>query len=120
VGTYGRDRFDCWYLCSDEFRGIVHGFGAIGKKVDAPPGENNLNSIRIEAVIQAVDRCVPTDPAGAGPQAVVEAAKALDDADRRFLRNEAQSQPFWTRAKGKLPAPTLAALKARLKEGSAR
>lgn len=60
------------------------------KHVDGTTGfvsANGVNSVRIQALSEAV--------AGTDVDAVMAAARGLDTVDRKWLRDEEQSKPFW-------------------------
>ncbi len=120
VEKYRDDRFDCFYVCVPEFRKMVHEFSH-------PTGENLVNSVRIEALIQALEQCKPSmSISNPEIQAVIAAAKNLDPVDRLFLKEVKKAappgskqppakdiksaQPFWDHAGRKLSKAALAML----------
>lgn len=72
------------YYCFDpQFRGMVD-------KLAAPVGGNLVNSVRIQALSDAI---------ASGDAARIQAAvRALEDADRAFLADKKASAPFWDHA----------------------
>lgn len=112
---YRKQRFDCFYLCDQTFQDFVHrlgGPGDKGKATSGAAGVNAINSIRIEALLNAAGQCnkkmAPSDDA---PQRVEGAAKALDQFDQAFLKDRAQSAPAWKELEDKVPDQTLASVR---------
>jgi Domain of unknown function (DUF4157) len=101
--SYSKDQFDCYYVCSREFRDWVHRDPAIGGK-GVVAGQNVVNSVRIEELLENVRTCSRTLSAGDPKLAAVEdAARQLDAVDRAFLKDRAQAKPFWDVLNDRLP-----------------
>jgi len=86
---------DTWYprnAYSEFFHYYVFdaAFRAMVDDMAAPIGGNVLNSLRVQALSDAI---VADDPDG-----VRSAARALEDADRAFLSDKKASGPFWAHA----------------------
>ena len=100
ITAYPRDKFDCFYVCSQPFRNMVHTMAA----PKGAEGQNTVNSIRIEALIEAVNQCSPTLAATEPRLTLVrEATERLDAVDKSFLKDPVQSKPFWDATKLRLP-----------------
>jgi len=91
VNMYPKDLFDCAYVCSKDFRDMVHG-------MTGPEGMNLVNSVRIEALLETLEPKTPD------LDKVKAAARLLDDTDRAFLKDQAQAKPFWDLLGNKLSA----------------
>jgi hypothetical protein len=95
---YPEDLFDCAYVCDDSFRKMVNG-------MKGPEGVNLVNSVRIEVLLETLEPKAPQI------DKVTAAAKALDDTDRAFLKDQVQAKPFWDLLGKKLQTAEVAALK---------
>jgi len=109
--TYKLRQFDCFYVCSPDFRKLVTEFVF-------PESVNLVNSIRIQTLSAAIQSCTPqmtlTDPALVR---AVAAARRLDAIDRQFLQVEEQSGPFWDQVKAHIPNDLLDTITSLIKTG---
>jgi hypothetical protein len=85
INGYPEDLFACFYICNGDFKNMVD-------KLTGAVGVNLVNSIRIEAVLEAADRCPMTKGDQCSDQ-VMAAVSVLDDVDKEFLRNSLQAFP---------------------------
>ncbi len=85
------------YVADAAFREMVDGFSL-------PVGVNVVNSVRIQALTDAIGVLQPDVTSTSRERsAVVDRTRDLDDVDREFLRDRAQSRPFWDHARAHLP-----------------
>jgi hypothetical protein len=84
--------------------------------MSGPAGKNVVDSVRIELLLNALDKCkktmAPSDPA---LQAAEDAAAKLDPVDKEFLKDPKQSAPFWQELEAKLPPAELTKITQRIK-----
>jgi hypothetical protein len=94
-------------------------FKAMADAFDRPVGGNLVNSIRIERVATAVDRCTadmePADPVVAS---MLSTCDGLDGDDRAFLGDETASGSFWTVARGRLSPEVFEMLRNKVRYGT--
>ncbi len=84
------------YATDRTFRRMVNSFSR-------PVGGNLVNSVRIQAVSQALTACTPASTrVSAEVTALFTAADQLDQLDRRFLSNRWRAGPFWQQARASL------------------
>jgi len=80
-------------------------------KYTQPAGANLINSVRIQRLTEALAAHRPRDKRDEDARAeLMEKMMALDAGDKRFLRNQTRSQPFWDFAGGHLSAADLRSL----------
>ncbi len=77
------------YADDERYRTMVDGF-------TQPRSVNVVNSVRIHALAVAIDACTPEmKTSNAAVRAALAATRALDGADRRFLKDATLAGPFW-------------------------
>jgi hypothetical protein len=83
----------------------VPAFKAMADAFDQPFGGNLVNSVRIQALSDALAACNSgmneSDPA---VERMLTASGALDSLDRQYLRNDDLSKDFWAQARARLKA----------------
>jgi len=107
---YKFDQFDCFYICSPDFRDMANNFVV-------PESVNLVNSVRIQALSDALQGC--TQQMSLGDLAllrVITTAKDLDAIDRQFLRDQ-RSRPLWSLANVHLPGDLLGMITSLIKTG---
>ncbi len=92
----GYDYVPQFYTTDRAFRRMVNSFSR-------PVGGNLVNSVRIQAVSQALTACTPASARGSAEvTALFAAVDQLDQLDRRFLSNRWRAGSFWQQARASL------------------
>lgn len=97
INNYKTRQFDCWYVCSPEFRAAVENF-------DNPLSIDLINSVRIFELYDTVLSIKPTADSEeiAFKKGLFSALKKLDALDWLFLKSAGSAPPP---ARGAKPAP---------------
>lgn len=90
-------QFGVAYIKNPEFKAMVDAF-------DRVIGGNNLNSHRIDQLREAINACAGVADDDPALSAMEASAVALDELERRTLRDKNASRPFWDHAQKTLSA----------------
>jgi Domain of unknown function (DUF4157) len=93
--------FEEFYVCNEEFKKRVDEFAF-------PVSGNLVNSVRIQALSEALEKCGKQMNMFSAPVLrVIDVGRRLDEIDRQFVNDEGISKPLWNQAQKHLPDDVL-------------